>query len=186
MGKTVLPPSEALYPAPVVLVSCLDRSNNRTNAITIAWCGIAASNPPQISISVRASRHSYKLIEKEREFAINIPSKDFVKSVDMCGIASGKDADKLRLASLTASPASKISAHIINECPVNIECRLSHTLDLGSHHMFVGEVAAVHVDEELLDRNGRIDYLKAKPFVFNQGEYWDLGKKIGYYGFSQK
>ena len=186
MGKSLLGPCEALYPVHVVLVCCLDRSNSRANAITIAWCGVAASNPPQICISVRPSRHSHRLIEEEREFSVNVPSSKILKGTDICGILSGKDGDKLKRACLTASPASKISAPILNECPVNIECRLRHKVNLGSHDLFVGEVVEVHADDGLLDRNGRIDYAKAGPFVFNQGEYWDLGKKIGHYGFSQK
>jgi flavin reductase (DIM6/NTAB) family NADH-FMN oxidoreductase RutF len=186
MAKSLLPKNEALYPVPVVLVTCLDRENGRANPITVAWCGIVASNPPQISVSIRPSRHSHKLIAKERQFTVNIPSADITKKTDLCGIKSGKDTDKMSLCSFTGIPASKISAPMIKECPVNIECVLKETIRLGSHDMFIGEVVAVHADDALLDRNGRIDYAKARPFVFNGGEYWSLGSKIGSYGYSQK
>jgi flavin reductase (DIM6/NTAB) family NADH-FMN oxidoreductase RutF len=186
MAKSEIPPSEALYPVPVVLVTCLDRENGRANAITIAWCGTVASNPPQISISIRPSRYSHALITKEKQFVVNVPSTDILKSTDLCGVRSGKDIDKFKACSFTSIPSSKIDAPMIKECPVNIECTLKDTLRLGSHDVFIGEIVAVHVDDGLLDRGGRIDYGKAKPFVFNGGEYWSLDKKIGFYGFSQK
>ncbi|MCM8790276.1 MAG: flavin reductase family protein [Candidatus Omnitrophica bacterium] len=184
MSKRNIPPSEALYPLPVVLVSCLDRSNDKACAITIAWCGVIASKPPQIYVSIRPSRYSHKIIESEREFVVNIPSKDIMSQVDFCGTHSGRNTDKFKECSFKAIPSSKIASPMISECPVNIECRLKDILRLGSHDAFIGEVVAVHTDEKIIDEKGKIDYEKAKPFVYNQGEYWDLGKKIGYYGCS--
>lgn len=186
MPKLEIPPNETLYPVPVVLVSCLDREASRANVITIAWCGIVASNPPLISVSIRPSRHSHKLMIAEREFVINIPTKDILKETDFCGMRSGKDTDKIKHCNFTSIQASKISSPMIKECPVNIECKLKDVLKLGSHDMFIGEVVAVHADLDILNQDGKIDYSKARPFVFNQGEYWDLGKKIGYYGRASK
>lgn len=186
MAKSLFPPYEALYPTPVVLVSCADPDSKKANIITIAWCGIVCSKPPQISISIRPSRLSHKLISETREFAVNIPTVNILKATDFCGIRSGKDIDKFKEAKLTPMPAVKISTPIIKECPVNIECLLRHTLPLGTHDMFIGEVVAVHADSEVLGSNGKIDYKKTYPFVYNQGEYWDLGKSIGFYGFSSK
>jgi flavin reductase (DIM6/NTAB) family NADH-FMN oxidoreductase RutF len=186
MRKLEASPGEALYPVPVVLVSVLDREAGRANIITIAWCGIVASNPPQISISIRPSRHSHKLITVEREFVVNIPSKDILKETDLCGTISGKDTDKFKLCGFTPVKSSKIFSPMIKECPVNIECKLKDVIKLGSHDMFIGEVVAVHKDETISCADGKIDYGKAKPFVFNQGEYRDLGRKLGYYGFSSK
>jgi flavin reductase (DIM6/NTAB) family NADH-FMN oxidoreductase RutF len=186
MAKSEIPPREALYPVPVVLVTCLDRDNDRGNAITIAWCGTVASIPPQLSVSIRPSRHSHKLISKERKFVVNIPSADILKKTDLCGVVSGKDVDKFKECSFTAIPGPKTGVPMIQECPVNIECTLKETLRLGSHDMFIGEIVAVHVDKDILDSGGRIDYGKAKPFVYNGGEYWGLGNMVGYYGCSQK
>jgi flavin reductase (DIM6/NTAB) family NADH-FMN oxidoreductase RutF len=186
MSKLQIPPNEALYPVPVVLVSCLDKANKRANVITIAWCGIVASQPPQISVSIRPSRHSHALITAERSFVINIPTRRIMEKADLCGILSGSKTDKFKACSFTAVPASKISAPMIQECPVNIECTLKDVLTLGSHDVFIGEVVAVHADTSVVDDKGRIDYGKTEPFVFNQGEYWDLGKKIGFYGCSSK
>ena len=186
MPKLEVPPSEALYPVPVVLVSCLDREAGRANIITIAWCGIVASNPPLVSISIRPSRHSHKLITREREFVVNIPHSKLLPETDFCGIHSGSQVDKFKHCKFTAVQASKIGAPMIGECPVNIECRLNSVLKLGSHDMFIAEVVSVHTDSNILNAGGVIDYGRAEPFVFNRGEYWDLGKKIGSYGRSSK
>lgn len=186
MKKSLIPPHEALYPTPVVLVTCADVRTKYRNIITIAWCGIVCSKPPQISISIRPSRLSHRIISESGEFAVNIPAKDMIESVDLCGIRSGRDIDKFEAAGLTPLTAAKVSSPIIKECPVNIECTVKQTLSLGTHDMFIGEVVAVHVDDDIIGPEGKIDYKKAAPFVYNQGGYWDLGKKIGFYGFSAK
>jgi len=185
MPKSQLPPSTALYPTPVVLVSCTDKKKSKSNIVTVAWCGVVCSNPPLISISLRPSRYSNKLIREAREFVVNIPSKDLLKKTDLCGTISGRDEDKFKLSAFTEIPSSKISSGMIKECPVNIECRLREVMELGTHDIFMGEVVAVHADEKIVGKNGVIDYDKAAPFVYNQGEYWDLGRKIGHYGFSR-
>lgn len=184
MKKLKFKPSEALYPTPVVLVSCAAKNSKNANIITIAWCGVVCSNPPLLSISVRPSRHSHALILETGDFVINIPTAGMAKKVDLCGIRSGKNADKFAACSFTKLPAEKVSSPLIKECPVNIECVLKKTVPLGAHDMFIAEVVAVHVDDNILNKEGRIDYKKADPFVYNQGEYWDLGKNIGHYGFS--
>ena len=186
MAKLFIPPSEALYPIPVVLVSCINKDNKKANILTIAWCGVVCSKPPLLSISVRPSRYSHKLIKESGDFCINVPTKDQLKKVDTCGIVCGSDTDKFKACSFTASPASKIGSPMIEECPLNIECRVKEVIKLGSHDMFIGEVLAVHVDSSITTKDGKIDFAKARPFVYNQGEYWDLGKYIGSYGFSSK
>lgn len=185
MAKIELAPREALYPAPVVLVTCADRAKGRGNIITIAWCGVVCSAPPQIGISIRPSRYSHNLITLAQDFAVNIPTTAILEKTDRCGTISGRDIDKFAACSFTPLAASKITAPLIGECPVNIECTLTKVIPLGAHDLFVGTVVAVHADEAILDGRGTIDYRKAKPFVYNQGDYWDLGSKIGSYGFSR-
>ena len=184
MPKFEFPPSEALYPVPVVLVSC-GRAEN-ANIITIAWCGVVCSKPPQVSISIRPSRYSHQLIKDTGDFVINIPTEDLLKKCDICGTVSGREKDKFNMCGFTKVKASKVSAPMIEECPVNIECKLREIKKLGAHDMFIGEVVAVHADKPLLDKDGHIDYKKARPFVYNQGTYWNMGERIGYYGFSGK
>lgn len=184
MQKINLPPSEALYPLPVVLVST--GSMDKANIITIAWCGVACSQPPLLSISIRPSRLSHKILNETCDFVINIPDEALLIKTDFCGMISGNETDKFKSCNFTKVASSKISSPFIAECPVNIECKLVNCIKLGAHDMFIGKVVSVHADKGIMNENGGIDFAKAMPFVFNRGEYWNLGKKIGHYGFSSK
>lgn len=186
MAKRCLPPSEALYPTPVVLVSSADPRTGKANIITIAWCGIVCSLPPQISISIRPARHSRSIIESSGEFVVNIPTARQLRETDLCGVKSGRDTDKFALCGFTPEPATKVAAPLIRECPVNIECKVRSVQRLGVHDMFIGEVVAVHIDDAVATPDGKVDIAKASPFVFTLGEYWDLRSKIGFYGCSAK
>jgi flavin reductase (DIM6/NTAB) family NADH-FMN oxidoreductase RutF len=139
-----------------------------------------------VGLGIRPHRHSYKLIESSREFVVNIPTTKILRETDFCGVVSGKDVDKFYETGLTPEPAEKVKSPLIRECPVNMECTLRQKIPLGVHHLFVGEVVCVHVDQDILDGNGRIDFTMMSPFVYNEGEYWSLHKKIGVYGFSKK
>jgi flavin reductase (DIM6/NTAB) family NADH-FMN oxidoreductase RutF len=185
MGKALKRPSTALFPVPVVLVTCVD-DTGKANIITLAWAGNVCSDPPQIGISIRPSRHSHGLIAVSKEFVVNIPSAEIVKETDYCGTVSGRDADKFAETGFTALPASEVRAPLIKECPVNIECRVKEVVSLGTHDLFIGEVLAVHIDEEFLDEEGRADISKVNPFTYNHEEYWTLKEKIGSYGYTKK
>jgi flavin reductase (DIM6/NTAB) family NADH-FMN oxidoreductase RutF len=124
------------------------------------------------------------MIRQAGDFVVNVPSSDMIKQTDLCGIVSGAASDKFKLCNFTEEPSSKISSPMIKECPVNIECALRDTVRLGSHDMFIGQVMAIHADSDIV-KNGRIDAAKAMPFVYIHGEYWDVARKIGYYGFSR-
>jgi len=178
-------PWPALFPCPVVLVTCVD-SNGKPNIITLAWAGVACSDPPTLGLGIRPHRYSYGLIEASGEFVVNIPTRKILKEADLCGVVSGKDVDKFSETGLTPEPAEKVKPPLIRECPVNIECVVKMKIPLGVHHLFLGEVVRVHVDQEILDDEGRIDFTRLTPFVYNQDEYWSLGKKIGVHGFSKE
>lgn len=171
-------PLVGLSPVPVVLVSCIDLKSNRPNIITIGWVGVVCSKPPMVSISVRPSRYSYKLIKDTKDFVINIPTVDLLKEVDYCGTVSGKSGNKFEATGLIPLIAKKTSSPLVKQCPVNLECSLQKNIHLGSHNIFIGEVVSVHVDSNILD-NGRIDYERIKPLVVNGFEYWSLGEKTG-------
>lgn len=178
-------PYTALFPCPVVLVTCVD-SNGKPNIITLAWTGTVCSDPPTIGLGIRPKRHSYTLIENSREFVINLPNRNILKEVDFCGNVSGKDVDKFAKTILTPEPAEKVKPPLIHECPVNIECIVKNKIPVGAHHLFLGEIVRVHVDQDILNDEGEIDFKKTAPIAYNQGEYWSLSKKIGEYGFSMK
>jgi flavin reductase (DIM6/NTAB) family NADH-FMN oxidoreductase RutF len=177
-------PFTALFPCPVVLVTCVD-SKREPNIITLAWAGTVCSEPPTIALGIRPIRYSHKLIKSTKEFVVNIPTSKILKETDFCGVTSGRELDKFSKTKLTQEPADKVKPPLIRECPVNIECKLKDRIPLGTHDLFLGEILQVHVDQQILDEKGNIDFTKADPFTYNQDEYWGLNKKIGTYGFTK-
>jgi len=184
MAKVTRKPTTALYPIPAVMVSC--GIGERANIITLAWVGTLCSEPPLVGIGVRPSRHSHGLIEETGEFVVNLPAAEQARWVDYCGVVSGRDEDKWAACGFTRAAATKVQTPVIAECPVNIECRLQQTLSLGSHDLFIGEVAAIQIDEDVLDEKGRLDFAKAAPFAYLGGEYRQIGELLGRFGFSKK
>lgn len=182
--KAKLEPFEALYPLPVVLLTC-QVEKGKSNIITLAWVGVVSSDPPQLSASVRPTRYSHDILEKAGYFVINIPSVDILEKVDRAGTTSGRDGNKWEKIGFTPLPSSLAGAPLIKECPVNIECKTRQYLSLGAHDMFIGKILAVHADKDILDKEGSVDFTKAKPIAFNHGEYWSLGQKIGSFGLSR-
>jgi len=184
MSKVMKKPATVLYPVPAVLVSC--GTGQQANIITLAWVGTLCSEPPLVGIGVRPSRHSHGLIEEVGEFVVNLPDASQVKWVDYCGVVSGRDEDKWAACGFTPAPATEVRVPLIAECPVNIECRVRQTLSLGSHDLFIGEVVAVQMDEAVLDERGHLDFAKARPFAFLNGEYRQVGGLLGTFGYSRK
>lgn len=178
-------PSPVLFPLPTVLVTSVSK-DGIINVATIAWTGVLCSEPPMVGIGVRPSRHTYKYLQETMEFVINIPQADYLQQTDQCGIISGEKEDKFSLTGFTAEQADIVKAPLIKECPVNVECVVKQILPLGTHDFFVAEVVAVHVDDSILDENGRIDSLKANPIAYLASGYNSLKEQIGRYGFSKK
>ena len=174
-----------LYPLPAVMVSVTDGMGN-DNIITVAWAGTVCTNPPMVSISVRPSRFSYDMIRKTGEFVINLTTENLAYATDYCGVRSGRDVDKFQEMKLTKEMADFVKAPMIAEAPVSIECRVSQVLELGSHHMFIADVLAVHADEAYMDENKKFHLNNAKPLVYSHGEYLGVGKKLGTFGYSVK
>ena len=184
MAKILQEPSTILYPLPAAMISCAD-AEGQPNIITLAWVGTVASAPPQVAIGVRPSRHSHRIIAASGEFVVNIPSASQLHATDYCGSVSGREVDKFAACGLTPGPASKLKyAPIIAECPANIECKVAHSLNLGSHTLFIGQVVAVQVEESVLDEEGQIDYQRARPFAYVNRNYYALGDLLGQYGLS--
>ena len=171
-----------LAPLPAVLVSC--GTEDKPNMLTVAWTGITNTVPPKTYISVRPGRHSYGLIKESGEFVINLPSSAQARAVDYAGMFTGRKVDKFAKTGLSAEPATEVSAPMVKECPISIECRVTGTVALGSHEMFLADILCVHVDESLIDKNGRLDIARANLMAFAHGEYFALGKFLGKFGFS--
>ncbi len=173
-----------LSPVPPAMVSCSD--GEQDNIITIAWTGIVNTVPPKTYISVRPSRHSHKIIKESGVFAINLTTKELVRYADWCGVYTGAKVDKFQRCKLTKEPASEINCPLIAESPLSLECRVTDVISLGSHDMFLADIVAVDVDESLVDEKGRLCLERAGIVAYAHGDYFELGKKLGNFGFSVK
>lgn len=171
-----------IAPLPPVLVSC--GTSTQPNLLTVAWTGMVNTNPPKTYISVRPSRYSYPLIQSSREFVLNLTTADLVRAADFCGVRSGKDVNKWEAMNLTPDTIPEVSCPILAESPVNIPCRVTEIIPLGSHDMFLADILAVYVDSSLLDSQGKLHLDKSGLAAYAHGEYFSLGKKLGTFGFS--
>jgi len=178
MSKIKMGPQTMLYPTPSTLVGAM--VDGKPNFLAIAWCGVAGSVPPMISISVQHHRYSYKGIQEFKEFSVNIPSVEQVKETDYCGIYSGRNVDKVDACKFDVFYGSLKNAPLIKQCPVNLECSVSHSLNLGSHELILGKIEEAHISEECMT-DGKPDVTKIRPFIFtpNTREYFAYGEMIG-------
>jgi len=184
MDKINFKGSVILNPVPVVLITSKNKAG-KTNVFTVGWTGTINTKPPMLYISIRPERLSYEYIKESMEFVVNLPSSDLVKKVDYCGVKSGKKNDKITEMEFTLKESLNISVPYIDECPINIECKVTNILPLGTHDMFIAEVVGSHVDESLLDEKGKIHFENANMMSYCHGEYFPLSKKpIGSFGFS--
>lgn len=185
MSKELWKPGNMLYPLPVVMISVADKAG-KANIITVAWAGTVCTNPPMVSISVRPERYSYDILKETGEFVINLTTKDLAFATDYCGVKSGRDVDKFKEMNLTPVSGEKVKAPLIKESPVNLECRVTQVLPLGSHDMFLAEVVVVHADKQYMDEKGKFHLEYAEPIVYSHGSYLATGETIGTFGYSVK
>ena len=182
MSKKIWKPGTFLYPIPAVMVSCGDME--KSNIITVAWTGIINTDPAMVYISVRKERFSYDIIQKSKEFVINLTSKNLVAKTDWCGVKTGAKIDKFNEAKLTKEKAKFVNCPMIKQSPVSIECKVVEEKDLGSHTMFIAKVLAIHAAEEFFDEKGGFNIQKCNLIAYANVGYYELGKKLGKFGFS--
>lgn len=175
-------PGTLLSPLPPAMVTVGDYEN--ANIITIAWTGILASQPPKTYISVRPSRHSYKILKENPEFVINLPSVSLAKHTDYVGIYTGAKVDKWEKCGLTKAKSEKVDTPTIAECPIALECRVCEVIPMGSHDVFMADILSVSCREDILDDKGKIRYDRADLLAYAHGEYYGLGEVVGRFGFS--
>ena len=184
MSKQLWKPGNMLYPLPAVMVS-VGNKQGKTNIITVAWTGTICTNPAMVYISVRPERYSYQMIKESGEFVINLTTEKLVKATDYCGVKSGRDVDKWKEMNLHQVKAETLEySPLILESPVNIECKVVEIKELGSHHMFLANVTAVHADEAYLDEQNKFELNNTGLLAYSHGEYLGLGKKLGTFGYS--
>ncbi|MBR2137117.1 MAG: flavin reductase family protein [Alphaproteobacteria bacterium] len=182
MAKISWKPGTMLAPIPPALISCGTMDN--PNVMTAAWTGVICTEPTLVYVSIRPSRFSHQLIRQNSEFVINVPTVKLARAVDMCGVKSGRNTDKFALTGLTPQKCVKISAPQVAEAPISLECVVKNVTSYGSHDMFLAEVVAVNVDEDLLDKQNALMLDKAGLLAYAHGFYYALGKKIGKFGWS--
>ena len=183
MTKKIFKGSAMLSPVPSVLIT--SKNENKINVFTAAWVGMACTKPPMVTVAIRPERLSYEFIKKSGEFVINLPTKSMAKIVDYCGVVSGRDHDKIKEMSLSLEECSSVSVPMIGECPICLECNVKNIIKLGSHDLFLSEIAAVDVDESIIDKKGKIHFEKANLISYCHGNYFSLQpKSLGKFGFS--
>lgn len=172
-----------LSPVPAVMVSL--GKGKEENIITIDWTGIINSNPPMTYISVRKERHSHSILMKEMEFVINLTTEGLAKAADFCGVKSGRDVDKFQVMGFSKEYGEHVKCPMISDSPVNLECKVLEVLEFPSHDMFIAEIVSVHVDEDIIDENGRICLERAKLISYIHGEYFPhKSRPLGKFGYS--
>ena len=182
MAKKIWKSGTFIYPIPAVMVSCGDMENS--NIITVAWTGILNTNPAKVYISVRPERYSYNIIKEKKEFVINLTNKDLAYATDWCGVKTGAKVDKFKEMHLTKEECQFVSAPAIKESPVSIECKVTDIKEFGSHHMFIADVMSIDADEKCINEKGSFDISKCNLIAYANGGYYELGRKIGKFGFS--
>jgi len=184
MSKITWPGATLLAPIPAVLVT--SGTVEKPNVATVAWTGIVNSEPPMTYISLRPSRHSHKIISESGEFAIHLTTASLAKATDACGIYTGAKMNKIKAYSLSAKPGQKIACPILDQSPLALECKVTEIKHLGTHDMFLAQIVAVDVEEDLIDENGKLDLRRVNLMAYAHGDYIQLGKKVGSFGYSVK
>ena len=173
-----------IYPLPAVLVTC-GSCPEEWNVLTIAWTGTICSDPPMCYVSVRRERYSHDIIMRNMEFVINLTTKDMARATDWCGVRSGRNYNKFKEMGLTPGKSTVVSAPLIEESPLCIECRVKEVLNLGSHDMFIADVVNVRAEADFLNKEtGKLQLAETNPLVYVHGGYYELGNYIGKFGWS--
>jgi flavin reductase (DIM6/NTAB) family NADH-FMN oxidoreductase RutF len=176
-------PGPLTAPLPAVMVSCGDMETS--NIVTVAWTGIINTHPPITYISVRKQRFSHDIISEKGEFVINLTTTDLVRAMDYCGVKSGRNVDKFAEMHLTREAGDEVSAPMIAESPVNLECKVLEVKEFPTHDMFIAEIVAVHIDEKYVSEDGAYDYGAMDLAAFSHGKYYRLRpQELGFFGYS--
>jgi flavin reductase (DIM6/NTAB) family NADH-FMN oxidoreductase RutF len=178
MAKTKMGFKTFISPLPALLIGTM--VDDKPNFMTVGWAGIACSEPPMISVAIRHSRFTMQGIQQNRAFSVNVPSAGLVKEVDLCGSASGSKVNKVELCRFNIFYGALKTAPLIEQCPVNLECKVEHILNLGTHALVVGRIEETHVSHDCLT-DGHPDVNKINPIIFSieaGNHYYHIGQEI--------
>ena len=147
--------------------------------MTASWVGVVSKTPPTIAVSLNHNRKTYENIRQNGEFVVNMVPASLAIEADYCGIKSGKSDDKLSATGLSTGSSDKVSVPLLNESPLNVECRLTLEVPLGEYRLLIAEILEVHIDPSAQLEDGGIDATVFDPLVYLGGirEYWNLGEK---------
>jgi flavin reductase (DIM6/NTAB) family NADH-FMN oxidoreductase RutF len=178
MSKIKLGKQPILYPLPTLLIG--STVDNKPNVMTAAWCSLANMEPPMACVAIRHIRHTSKGILQNKTFSINVPSTDMVVETDFCGITEGAKTDKIAACKFDVFYGVLKTAPMIEQCPMNLECQVVQTVDLGTHNLIIGSIEEIYINEECMTNN-KPDVDKIKPFCYVFGtelSYRGIGKGI--------
>ncbi len=176
MEKNKIGARTFLYPMPTLLVGA--NVNKKSNFLVVAYAGIVNHHPPMIEIALGKAHYTNAGIKENKTFSVNMPSEDMVRATDYCGLVSGKRVDKSTV--FKTFYGGLKTAPMIEECPLNLECKLVDTLSYGGNEMFIGEIIEAYTDERYLT-DGLPDISKMRPIIFSMHDnnYWKLGEHLG-------
>ena len=175
MDKTKYGRYPLIFPTPLVLAGAM--VHGKPNYEPLGDCGIMNINPAVVYISSRKSHYTNNGILKSKVFSINIPSVDMMEKVDYCGLVSGNKTDKSQL--FTTFFGTKDNIPLIDECPVNIACKVIKRIKVFNMDVFIGEIIETFVGEGYIT-NGCVDIEKINPLIYCiDNFYWTIGNKLG-------
>lgn len=184
MSRIDWKPGTLVYPMPAVLISCGD-FGSEANLFTASWVGTVCTTPPMCYVSIRPERHSYGIIKEKMEFGLNLTTASMARETDWCGVTSGRKYDKLAETGLSVEPARLISAPLLVDSPLSMECKVREIIPLGSHDMFLADVVNVRANDLYIDpTTGGFDMERAGLIAYAHGEYFALGEFLGHFGWS--
>jgi flavin reductase (DIM6/NTAB) family NADH-FMN oxidoreductase RutF len=178
MSKIKLGKQPILYPMPALLIG--STVDDKPNVMTAAWSSIANMDPPMACIAIQHVRYTFKGIKQNNTFSINIPSTDIVVETDFCGITPGSKTDKIKACKFDVFYGVLKTAPMIEQCPMNLECKVVQIVNLGSHNLIIGSIEEIYINEECITNN-KPDVMKINPFSFSMGDkfsYHEIGKSI--------
>ncbi len=177
MAKMKMPPERWMYPRPALLVG--SNVDGKANFMAVGGGGVADAGPPMIAVPIRHHQYTLKGILQNMTFSVNTPSVDLVAETDYCGIVSGAKVDKVKACGFTVFYGELQTAPMIEQCPMNLECKVVHVLNLGTHAFVIGEVKGTFISEDCV-ANGKPDVARMKPMIFNleTSEYATFGEFV--------
>ena len=134
-----------LEPGPVVLVS--SHHAGKSNIMTLGWHSILAFAPSLVGCMISSGNHSFEMIRQSGECVVNLPTVELADVVSKIGNCTGTAVDKFAEFGLTASPAERVSAPLIDECFASFECKLYDDAMVPNYNYFIFEIVKAHVAE---------------------------------------